>query len=243
LSDDDLREMAANRGCKLVTSRIRTPGKKGYGLFGLKDAKSGKAAFGLTRDKPSASAEEIETFLRGGATSEWRRSLGKTPRSAPKVEKKRAPKPKPAPRTAEPKLVVRAARPADAAAITTLICALGYDVEEGEVRRRMARLAKAGQPTLVAMKAELVGVVTTAITAVLHRPKSVGRVSMLIVAETERGGGIGRALVEAAEARLREAGCGLVEVTSNVKRLRAHAFYRRLGYERSSYRFAKALDD
>jgi hypothetical protein len=28
-----------------------------------------------------------------------------------------------------------------------------------------------------------------------------------------------------------------------MKRLRAHAFYRKLGYERTSYRFARSLDD
>ena len=44
-----------------------------------------------------------------------------------------------------------------------------------------------------------------------------------------------------AEKRLAAKGCGLVEVTSNRKRLRAHAFYERLGYERTSYRFAKTL--
>ncbi len=246
MSDDEaLRDMAANRGCKLIKSRIRTPGKRGYGLLGLKDAKSGKAVFGLTRDKPTASAEEIETFLRGGATSEWRRSLSKSkaPSAAAKADKKREAKPKPAPKPPEPKLVIRAARPGDGPAIAALIVALGYDVEAADVRRRMAALAKVNQATLVAVKSELVGVLTTSMTTVLHRPKPVGRISMLVVAEALRGSGIGRALVEAAEDQLRKAGCGLVEVTSNVKRLRAHAFYRKLGYERTSYRFGKVLDD
>jgi len=64
---------------------------------------------------------------------------------------------------------------------------------------------------------------------------------MMVVAERLRGQGIGGALVAEAEARLKAKSCGMVEVTSNRKRLRAHAFYERLGYERTSHRFAKTL--
>jgi len=100
---------------------------------------------------------------------------------------------------------------------------------------------KAGQQAIVADKGGLVGVLTTSTTPVLHRPKPVGRISMLVVAEEARGAGIGAALVAEAERRLAARGCGMIEVTSNRKRLRAHAFYERLGYARTSYRFAKTL--
>jgi GNAT superfamily N-acetyltransferase len=48
-------------------------------------------------------------------------------------------------------------------------------------------------------------------------------------------------LVEAAEQALKKAGCQIVEVTSNDRRSAAHAFYRHLGYERTSMRFMKTL--
>jgi GNAT superfamily N-acetyltransferase len=228
VSDEALRELAQNRGFKLIGSRVRTPGKGDYGRFGLKDAKSGRALLGFGKKGLTASAEEIEAFLRGNAAATWQSAVGSA---------KRAPRPKPSPEPKpEPRLRVRSARAGDAEAVARLIVSLGYDVTAAEVK---IRLAKA--PAIVAEKSGIIGVLTMAITAVLHRPKPVGRISMMVVAEEARGGGIGAALVAEAERRLAAKGCGMVEVTSNQKRLRAHGFYEKLGYERTSCRFAKPL--
>jgi GNAT superfamily N-acetyltransferase len=75
----------------------------------------------------------------------------------------------------------------------------------------------------------------------VHRPAPVGRVSVMVVDEAYRGRGIGAQLLAEAEKRLTERGCEIVEVTSNVRRERAHHFYEQLGYERTSYRFMKKL--
>lgn len=237
--DDALREMAENRGCKLVKSRVRTPGRGDFGRFGLKDAKSGREVLGFGKRGLTATAEEIEIFLRGGAASAWKSSVGKTPTKTRVVAKPVAEaKPKP-----EPKLVIRDARPKDVETLVDLIVALGYQVTGADLRKRLALLKKAGHHALVADRGGAIGLLTTSTMHVLHRPLPVGRISMMVVAEAARSQGIGAALVAEAEARLRAAGCGLVEVTSNAKRLRAHAFYERLGYERTSVRLAKQLQE
>jgi ribosomal protein S18 acetylase RimI-like enzyme len=48
-----------------------------------------------------------------------------------------------------------------------------------------------------------------------------------------RSGGIGRQMIEWAIEQGREAGCALVQLSSNNERTRAHEFYRRLGFAQS----------
>lgn len=139
--------------------------------------------------------------------------------------------------------MIRDANAEDAPAIAALIVELGYEVTTANVRHRLRHFSEAGQPVLVADRGGVIGVLTTSTMQVLHRPRPVGRISMMVVTEAARSGGVGAALVAEAEARLQAAGCGLVEVTSNAKRVRAHAFYERLGYERTSIRLAKQLQN
>jgi ribosomal protein S18 acetylase RimI-like enzyme len=253
--DSALRAMAENRGCRLVRSRRRKPGTGDYGRFGLTDKASGREVLGFGEGGLTATAEEVEAFLRRGLASTWKKSVAETPRAAKPAPRRKAaepdepsaPKPpKPRPESApkprpQAKLEVREAKRGDSAAIAALVGSLGFPATEAEIARRLAALRKAGEPPLVAVEGEVKGVLTWHVTPVLHRPHPVGRVTMMVVDEAARGRGVGTALVEAAEARLRAKGCGLVEVTSNIELGGAHAFYRRLGFERTSYRFARPL--
>jgi ribosomal protein S18 acetylase RimI-like enzyme len=138
-------------------------------------------------------------------------------------------------------LAVRAAAPGDAEALAGLIVMLGYDATAADVRARLAAIEPALAPLVGLMDGAIVGCLSLSLMRVLHRPRPVGRISMFVVDARLRGRGIGAAMLAEAESRLAALGCGLVEVTSNMKRGRAHSFYERLGYERTSYRFAKAL--
>ena len=87
----------------------------------------------------------------------------------------------------------------------------------------------------------IVGMCGLSAMTTVHRDAPVGRVSVMIVEEAYRGRKIGALLLAEAERILAERGCKILEVTSNMKRDRAHHFYEDFGYERTSYRFMKRL--
>jgi len=135
---------------------------------------------------------------------------------------------------------IRQASMQDCGDLGRLIGQLGYDATPAEVEARLVEMERAGLAVFVAERdGRVVGALSTSVMRVLHRPAPVGRISMMVVDETLRGAGIGAQLVAAAQRHLRAQGCRIVEVTSNLARTHAHAFYERLGYEKTSVRLAR----
>lgn len=131
----------------------------------------------------------------------------------------------------------------DAPELSRLFTQLGHPASASDLRARWAPWSAAGNSALVVARADgtLAGVAVLHSMWVLHRPQPLGRVTALVVDEAARGRGVGRRLVAAAEAKFTEAGCGMLEITSNVALVEAHAFYARIGYERTSWRLVKKL--
>ena len=124
---------------------------------------------------------------------------------------------------------LRTARPADVGAVTAIINA-AYQVErffidgdrtsEDEVRRYMAKGAflvaeEDGRPA---------GCVY------VEQRGDRGYFGLLAVDPAQHGKGLGRTLVEAAEERLRRAGCIAMDISVVDLRTELPPFYRRLGY-------------
>lgn len=140
--------------------------------------------------------------------------------------------------------VTRLATAADIPVITTLLTQLGYPASEGEMAARLGDLVRIGPPDRVMVcevDGAVAGVMTLHLTPELHRAKPVGRVTVLVVDERARNQRVGAAMMAEAERILRNDGAGLLEVTSNMRRTDAHRFYEKLGYQKTSFRFAKEL--
>ncbi len=135
----------------------------------------------------------------------------------------------------------RDARPGDAPAVSRLLDELGHPAPEADVRARLAELARLeGHVVLVAEDGSgVTGVVSGFVTPVLHRPGVTGRISVMVVAGTARGNGVGTRLLDAMEEALVARGATRLELTSNLKRADAHAFYEKRGWTRQGLRFEK----
>lgn len=96
--DEQLKAMAQHRGLKLVKSRRRKPGVGDFGLFGLTDA-SGKPLLGIGKNELTATAEDVESYLRNDTLGTWKQSADTTAKIEARPRKPREdeePSPRPA---------------------------------------------------------------------------------------------------------------------------------------------------
>ena len=143
-----------------------------------------------------------------------------------------------------PDITIRSARPSDAETITALTKQLGYDAELSTVASRLLRLlARSDQQLLVADDGgRAIGWIHMVITEYVEADAFVV-IGGLVVDREYRKQGIGRRLLIRAEEWAAQHGCSLVRLSSNVKRIEAHAFYERVGYTnlKTQYAFAKRV--
>lgn len=143
----------------------------------------------------------------------------------------------------DPPIAVRRARDEDAAALAALATHLGYPADEASMRARMNRIIGLGNyETLVAEDVgRIIGFAGMMLKWVYVEDAPRGEVLALVVDPAARGRGVGAALMAAAEAWLRDHGVRAVHLTTALHREGAHRFYERIGYTRTSYRYAKKL--
>ena len=131
----------------------------------------------------------------------------------------------------------------DASIIAELLTELGHPNTGEDVGERWHEWsAFPGNEVLIAiLHDQIVGLAILGQSPSLYRSFPLGRLWALVVTEKYRSLGIGREFLSVIEDRFSNAGCGMIELTSNVIRSDAHRFYLQLGYEKSSFRFAKKI--
>ncbi|NMP26256.1 GNAT family N-acetyltransferase [Rahnella sp. SAP-1] len=138
-------------------------------------------------------------------------------------------------------MLIRDAVAADAPILVQLLAQLDYPASEDFIRQQIARMqANADSRLLVAVIDDSVcGFISLHFIAQLPLAGDFCRVSYLCVSDGQRGAGVGQQLLDAAERLAAGRGCDRMEVHSHSRRLRAHQFYARAGYQESPKYFIK----
>ncbi len=138
---------------------------------------------------------------------------------------------------------IRSAVASDAPALASMLGQLGYPTDAAEIPGRLARMAeRPGTTVFVAVQRHTpVGMVTVHLLPSLHTSEPVAWLTAVVVDESVRGTGVGSALVEHAEDWARRQGAKRLSLTSHLRRLEAHEFYKKRQYEHTGVRLAKDL--
>ena len=139
---------------------------------------------------------------------------------------------------------IRLARREDADAAYVLMCDMEAARLDEEAFRRIyvETLHKSMSPCLVAEEAgAVIGFLRLRMEEQLCRCARVAEVMELIVRSDARSRGVGARLLEAAARTAKENGCIRLEVSSNVVRERAHAFYWKQGMRPTHAKFTLPL--
>jgi GNAT superfamily N-acetyltransferase len=138
---------------------------------------------------------------------------------------------------------IREATERDVEALAGLMTELGYPTTVEEMGRRLAGIS--ADPSYLTLVAErdgrVVGMAGVHLQRTYEADGEIARIMSFVVGSEERGGGVGRALISAVEDWARSRGAADIMLTAHERRAGAHEFYRRLGYDRTGYRFYKEL--
>jgi GNAT superfamily N-acetyltransferase len=142
-------------------------------------------------------------------------------------------------------VTVRHATLADAEALAPLLGALGYPAEPAVVAIRLDALLGSARDAVLVAEGEggaLLGVLALHWGTLLHLATPIARIGSLVVAEAARGRGVGALLIQEAAAVAKAEGCAALELTTNMRRHAAHAFYAARGFTWTSLGFGRKLD-
>jgi GNAT superfamily N-acetyltransferase len=140
---------------------------------------------------------------------------------------------------------IRSAQAGDSPAIEQLLDQLGYTGTAGFLPKKLeGMLADPNERLLVyETTAGVVAFISVHFIPQIAVAGDFARISYFSVADSVRGQGIGREMEEYAVMLAKERGCDRMEVHCHTRRVDAHRFYFRQGYEESPKYLMKRLND
>ncbi len=139
-------------------------------------------------------------------------------------------------------LSIRAAGPADAAAISEMLAEAGHTVAPGLLAEQLGAIAAGPGVALAAWEwGPPSGLIALHWYDTLHAARRIAQIDMLVVGPGDRRRGLARLLVKAASQAARVAGCGAIDLAAATDDAATAAFCQATGFTAHGLFFTRAL--
>ncbi len=140
-------------------------------------------------------------------------------------------------------IMIRPVTLADQPHVVVLLAAMDYPDTEGFIARSLQQqMEHPDALTLVAeYQQQVIGLISVHFMVQLAVVGEVCFINYLSVDPARRGLGLGALLLQRAEQYAKDRGCYSIELSSNLRRSRAHQFYLKQGYKETSRYFVKGF--
>jgi GNAT superfamily N-acetyltransferase len=139
-------------------------------------------------------------------------------------------------------LEIRAATPADAPGVVTLLAEAGHVADAVALPERLAALRHASGTALLAIQwGPPSGLLVMHWYPTLEAARPTAQITTLLVGAEDRRKGIGRLLLKAAAQAARVAGCGALEIATPPDAVSLREFCRATGFAEAGPRFVRSL--
>ena len=125
--------------------------------------------------------------------------------------------------------------------ISNLLRQLGYNPPIAGIEKSIN--STAGEVYVAEASGIIIGLMSVIYFDYFPTTQKICRITSIVVDETQRSQGIGFKLIEFAESESKKRHCVGVEITTSTERHETHAYYEKLGFDKTSFRYYKSSEN
>ncbi|MEH6650896.1 MAG: GNAT family N-acetyltransferase [Motiliproteus sp.] len=133
------------------------------------------------------------------------------------------------------------ARKRDASAISNLLVQLGYETAPSKIETLLSKPSGGDPIYLGIVNGNIVAVMSLIFFDYFPSAEKLCRITSLVVDQGVRGTGIGSTLIDHAKSIALAENCTALELTTSFRRERTQAYYEKIGFQKTSYKYVLKL--
>lgn len=139
------------------------------------------------------------------------------------------------------KTEIKKAEPSHASEALNLLSQLGYETTLEDLKRVLAQTDRSDEIYIAKISDKVVGLMSVIYFDYFPSQEKICRITAIVVAQNTRGAGVGSQLIDFAKDLSKKRLCSKLEVTTSLVRQATQQYYEKIGFTKTSYRYAQEI--